>query len=204
MFRLIRFESLFRWLAVGTTGVSLLIYLAMQAYLGTEFSISLLVKVAGWVSFALIVCLTTDIPARMIWGFLRFFNKRLFPDLNGTWEGEIIVSDSRKIPARAIIRHSLLKVQIDIHTETSKSVTIETTPTLEFNQYKIYYVYRSIPKNPEWSEYKGTTTFDIRSVKFGAYDALEMSGEYFTSRMTVGRVRFRQVSSDTSCDVSYY
>lgn len=204
MFRIIRFESLFRWIALATTGISLLIYIVLQAWLGTEFSISLILKIAGWASFALILCLTTDFPARLIWGVLRMFNKRLFPDLNGTWEGEIIVSDSLKIPARAIIRHSLLKVQIDIHTETSKSVTIETTPTVEFNQHKVYYVYRAIPKNPEWSEYKGTTTFDIRSIRFGSYDALEMTGEYFTSRMTVGRVRFRQVSSDSSCDVSYY
>lgn len=204
MFRIIRFEWLFRWLAIGTTAISLLVYVALQAYLGIEFSLSLLFKVAGWTSFVLILCLTTDIPARLIWGCVRAFNKRLFPDLNGTWEGEIIVSDNLIIPARAIIRHSLLKVQIDIHTETSKSVTIETTPTLEFNQHKVYYVYRAIPKNPDWSEYKGTTTFDIRSVKLGSYDALEMSGEYFTSRKTVGRVRFRQVSGDTSCDVSYY
>lgn len=204
MFRIIKFEWLFRWLAIGTTTVSLLVYILLQAYFGTKFSLPLLIKIAGWISFILILCLTTDIPARLIWGCLRAFNKRLFPDLNGTWEGEIIVSEALKIPARAIIRHSLLKVQIDIHTETSKSVTIETTPTLEFNQHKVYYVYRSIPKNPEWSEYKGTTTFDIRSIKFGTYNALEMSGEYFTSRMTVGRVRFRQVSTDTSCDVSYY
>lgn len=137
MFRIIKFEWLFRWLAIGTTTISLLVYVALQVYLGTEFSFSLLLKIAGWTSFVLIMCLTTDIPARLIWGCARVFNKRLFPDLNGTWEGEIIVSETLMIPARAVIRHSLLKVQIDIHTETSKSVTIETTPTLEFNQHKV-------------------------------------------------------------------
>ncbi|WP_288391001.1 hypothetical protein [uncultured Acinetobacter sp.] len=45
-----------------------------------------------------------------------------------------------------MIKQTLLATQINIHTETSKSLTLETTPTVESGEPKLYYIYRSLPK----------------------------------------------------------
>ena len=91
-----------------------------------------------------------------------------------------------------------------LHTETSKSVTLETTPSLESGQYKLYYVYRSIPRDPTRHSYTGPTIFDIRSKELGSTSILELSGSYFTDRETIGRVRLEQESGDVHKDVSFY
>lgn len=204
MLRVINILSIIRLLAITTTFISILTYEVLRKYWQNDIPIIKVLSIAPWVAAGLLLLLTTDISARLIWGSIRRVKKNLFPDLNGTWDGEIIVSESLQIPARAVIKQSLLQVQIEIHTETSKSITLETTPTVEFGQHRLYYLYKSIPKNPEWDEYKGTTTFDIRTVTEGTEKFLELSGAYFTSRLTIGRVRFRQISRNIDEDVSFY
>lgn len=203
MFRIINFKVLIKILVICTAIVSVITYLIWKTW-DPELPIMSLAKIAPWVAFSLLFLLTQNFFARRIWKLAKIFYKDLFPDLNGVWEGEIIVSDTKSISARAIIKQSFIRMQIDIHTETSKSVTLETTPTIEFDQCKIYYHYRAIPKDPLWDEYRGFTTFDIRTVLTGSHEAFEISGAYFTSRKSVGRVRFRQISHDESGDVSYY
>ncbi|WP_122554071.1 hypothetical protein [Pseudomonas viridiflava] len=203
MFRIINFNIIIKILVIGTALISIAAYLVWKRW-DSELPLLSLAKIAPWAAFAVIFLLTKNFFARRIWKVAKMFYRDLFPDLNGIWDGEIIISETQSIPARAIIRQSFIRMQIDIHTETSKSVTLETTPTIEFDQCKIYYHYRAIPKNPMWDEYRGFTTFDIRTVTTGSHESLEISGAYFTSRQSVGRVRFRQISRDASGDVSYY
>lgn len=103
-----------------------------------------------------------------------------------------------------MIKQTFLETQINIHTETSKSLTLETTPTIVGGEPKLYYIYRSLPKDPNWSSYTGSTIFDIRKVDSNGACELELSGCYYTDRKTTGRIRFRQVGSCVEKDISFY
>jgi hypothetical protein len=204
MFRIISFVALLRYVAVATTLISLCAYELLQRFWFHDLPVIRVLSIAPWVALVVILTLTTNAVARIIWKTLRRVNQSLFPDINGTWEGEIVTEANLLIPARARIRQDIVQTLVDLHTETSKSLTLETTPSVDGGQCKLYYLYRSIPKNPNWSSYIGSTIFDVREVTVGGAACLELSGSYFTDRKTVGRIRLQQVTSETSRDVSYY
>lgn len=106
--------------------------------------------------------------------------------------------------AKAVIRQTLLQTQIDLHTATAKSITLETTPAEESGQLKLYYSYRSTPKNIKWSPYTGSTIFDVRAATEEPKRPIELSGYYFTDRKTTGRVRLQQLNKENNADVSFY
>lgn len=205
MFRIIDFKILIRAVAIITTILSILIYEIVHRYWNSDIPLIRVISIAPLVSLLIIVILSSGIPSRAVWWGVRKIDKSLFPDLNGTWEGEILIGEGKSpLPARARIRQTLFQTWVDIHTETSKSQTLESTPAVEGGQCKLYYSYRANPKNPDWHSYYGTTIFDVRHVTIGSEVMLELSGQYFTDRKSNGRVRFRQVSKDVHMDVSYY
>ncbi|WP_456303775.1 Cap15 family cyclic dinucleotide receptor domain-containing protein [Belnapia rosea] len=160
--------------------------------------------IGPWIALVIVLMITIGPISRFIWRTLSFFVPSLYPDLNGIWEGEITLENQVKLPARAAIRQSLLQVQIDLHTESAKSLTLETTPAIESGQFKLYYTYLSRPKNPNWPPYTGSTIFDVRLPNKDPARPLELSGYYFTDRKTHGRVRLQQVDKKISADMSYY
>lgn len=170
----------------------------------SELPIVRLLSVAPWVVLVVIFIITNNYTSRPIWKLLKKVNSSLYPDLNGTWEGEITLEDGRQIPARAVIRQNLIEAQIDLHTETSKSLTLETTPVIEAGQCKIYYTYRSQPSNVQWPPYTGSTIMDVRNAALTASEPLELSGYYYTDRKTCGRISLKQTSTKTDAEVSYY
>lgn len=202
MFRIIKFDLLLKYIALTTVAISIGIYTLVQAYWLPDFSLFKVITISSVVSTILVMLLLTSFVSRKIWSLLSKFNKGIFPDLNGTWEGEISLEDGKKIIAKAVIRQSLLETQIDMHCETTKSITLETTPTIEQGQKKLYYVYRSTPKTPGWSAYNGSTLFDIRTV--GKEEKYELSGHYYTDRKTIGRIHLTQVCTNSNKDVSFY
>ncbi|WP_434736184.1 hypothetical protein [Acinetobacter pittii] len=163
-----------------------------------------ILSIAPWIALLLTIALTTSLTARALWRVLKKVNPSLYPDLNGTWEGEITTEKNQVIPVRVLIKQTLLETQINIHTQTSKSLTLETTPTIESGEPKLYYIYRSLPKDPNWSSYTGSTIFDIRNVGTDDNCILELSGYYYTDRKTTGRIRFSQVGSCVKKDISFY
>lgn len=204
MFRIIDFKSLLRYVATMTTILSIGAYELVRSYWLNDFQIIKILSIAPWISLLVIIALTTSMTARALWKLLKKFKPSLYPDLNGTWEGEITTENDKKIPVRVLIKQTLLETQINIHTETSKSLTLETTPTVESGEPKLYYIYRSLPKNPNWNSYTGSTIFDIRKVDIDGKNALELSGYYYTDRKTTGRIRFIQTGSCVEKDVSFY
>ncbi|MEC6833593.1 hypothetical protein VXS06_17655 [Photobacterium toruni] len=204
MFRIIDFKSLLRYVAIITTIVSIGTYELVQSYWLNDLAIVKILSIAPWVALFVTIALTTSITARPIWKLLKKFNPSLYPDLNGTWEGEIITEDDLIIPVRVSIKQSLLETQINIHTKTSKSLTLETTPMIESGEPKLYYIYRSLPKDPTWNSYIGSTIFDIRTIESSSNRILELSGYYYTDRKTTGRIRFRQIGRCVEKDVSFY
>ena len=201
MFRIVNFKFLFRVVAVLTTILSLTTYDLISSHFDNSLTI---MSISGGIAIFLILIITSNFTARPIWKILKFFIPSLYPDLNGTWEGEITTENKQVIPVRVLIKQSLLETQINIHTETSKSLTLESTPIVEGGEPKLYYMYRSLPKDPNWSSYLGTTIFDVRKVEENKKSKFELSGYYYTDRKTVGRIRFRQIGKDTEKDVSFY
>ena len=204
MFRIIDFKSLLRYTAIITTILSIGAYELVQSYWLNDLKIVKILSIAPWIALLLTVALTTSLTARALWRVLKKVNPSLYPDLNGTWEGEITTEKNQVIPVRVLIKQTLLETQINIHTQTSKSLTLETTPTIESGEPKLYYIYRSLPKDPNWSSYTGSTIFDIRNVGTEDNCILELSGYYYTDRKTTGRIRFSQVGSCVKKDVSFY
>lgn len=204
MFRIVRFNLLLKYTALTTVIISMGIYALVQTYWLPDISLFKVVTISSIVSSLLILLLLTSLISRKIWAILAWFDKSMFPDLNGTWEGEITLENGEQVSAKAVIRQSLLATQIDMHGETTKSITLETTPTIEQGQKKLYYVYRSTPKTPGWPSYNGSTLFDIRTIGSGKGKKYELSGHYYTDRKTIGRVRLTQISNNSNNDVSFY
>lgn len=204
MFRIVRFDLLLKYIALTTVIISMGIYALIQSYWLPDLSLFKVITISAIVSTILIMLLLTSFVSRKIWAVLSWFDKSMFPDLNGTWEGKITLEDGKELEAKAVIRQSLLATQIDMHGETSKSITLETTPTIEQGQKKLYYVYRSTPKTPGWPSYNGSTLFDIRTLGAGKEKKYELSGHYYTDRKTIGRIRLTHTSRDTNSDVSFY
>jgi len=204
MFRIVKFDILLRYIALATVAISIAIYSLVREEWFPELSLFKVITISSVVSTLLVMMLFTTFFSRKVWTVIGIFDRSLFPDLNGTWEGEIILEDDSSLQVRAVIRQSLLVTQIDMHGETTKSITLETTPTIEQGQKKLYYVYRSTPKNPKWSSYNGSTLFDIRNINGEQGKTVELSGHYYTDRKTIGRVRIHQVCTDSNKDVSFY
>lgn len=200
MFRIIQFNKLLRYVSVTTVMISVAIYSIVQ-YLNNDFDLYKIITISSFVSIILIFLLLSPVVSRKIWSVIGRFNKSLFPDLNGTWIGKVVTEENIEIEIRAVIRQSLLETQIDIHGKTVKSITLETTPTKIQGQNKLYYVYHSSPKDPSWASYNGSTLFDIRCVD---EKEIELSGNYYTDRKSIGRIVLRQDGFDANKDVSYY
>lgn len=205
MFRVIDFVKLARMVAIGTSALTFLLYAAIERWLPQVIATISPIGLASTIALAFTFILTSKTISRRLWRIARFFNGSLYPDLNGLWEGEIIFDDHKgPLRARAVIRQFLLNTEIDMHTESAKSSTLEATPTVSGGQFKLYYTYSAKPKTPGYGSYTGSTIFDIRLVDDAGTKKLELSGYYYTDRATRGRTRLRQISSDTDSDISFY
>lgn len=202
MFRIINISHLIKVVIGVTVACSIGLY-AVFDWLWPGTSLIRLFTIASTVGAFLIFAVSSSFLSRKIWSLLKIFDQSLFPDINGAWEGEIIF-DGKSLKARAVIRQTLSHTQIDLHTPTSKSITLESTPVSEGGQAKLYYVHRVTPQNPDWHVYTGSTLFDIRRVSCDEGPTLELSGSYYTDRKTTGRIRLRQSSKDVNSDVSFY
>lgn len=204
MFRIVKFDQLLRYVILITVGISILFYLIVESFGVPNYSPIKVISISSTVSTVLIFILLTPYFSRKIWAVMGYFNKSLFPDLNGTWEGKIIMEEGGELEIRSVIRQSLLVTHIDMHGETFKSITLETTPTVEQGQNKLYYIYRCTPKDPSRPPYNGSTTFDIRIINDDKERRHELSGRYYTDRKTIGRIWLRQLCNDANKDVSFY
>ncbi len=204
MYRVIKIDILLKYTAYFTVVLSMGIYSLVRWLWLPSFELYKVVGISSIISAATIFVLSANFFSRKIWALCTYFKKDLFPDLNGTWHGKIITEDKDEIEVRAVIRHSLLLTQIDMHGETMKSITLETTPIIDAGQKKLYYLYRSTPKNPSWHSYNGCTLFDLREIENNGEKVIEMTGHYYTDRKSVGRISIQQIGPDPHNDVSFY
>ncbi|MGV1721027.1 hypothetical protein ACT4MC_20880 [Vibrio furnissii] len=199
MFRIVNLGLVLKVVVFISILFTIGLYSLIKEYLFPEWGMLKLLGISSFASMSVLYILLIPACARKIWGLILKV-KNIYPDLNGVWVGYVITKEGIEINVRAVIRQNLLLTELDMHGETVKSITLESTPTIEQGQKKLYYVYRSTPKDPTRPPYDGSTLLDVIENE----KALKLSGKYYTDRETVGRIVLKQVSHDPNSDVSYY
>ncbi|MGR5154687.1 Cap15 family cyclic dinucleotide receptor domain-containing protein [Photobacterium swingsii] len=199
MFRIVNLGLVLKVVVFISILFTIGLYSLIKEYLFPEWGMLKLLGISSFASMSVLYVLLIPACARKIWGLILKV-KNIYPDLNGVWVGHVITKEGIEINVRAVIRQNLLLTELDMHGETVKSITLESTPTIEQGQKKLYYVYRSTPKDPTRPPYDGSTLLDVIENE----KALKLSGKYYTDRETVGRIVLKQVSHDPNSDVSYY
>lgn len=199
MFRVLNFGFILKVAVFISILFTILCYSLVRALLFKDWDVMKLLTLASFSSMFVLYVLLIPACARKLWGVILKI-KNIYPDLNGVWVGYVITEDDVELNVRAVIRQGLLLTELDMHGETVKSITLESTPTIEQGQKKLYYVYRSTPKDPKRPPYDGSTLLDVIENE----KHLKLSGRYYTDRGTVGRIQLKKISQDPKSDVSYY
>lgn len=148
--------------------------------------------------------------AERIWLWLTKFSviqRKTFPNLNGVWKGDLhstwkdpITGESPgPIPATFTIKQGLYSVHVSVTTEKAGSVSTRwfLEPDYQLGRFRIWYSYSHDPdalakvENPRhdgvaWLE------MDLDAGSNALY------GQYYTDRLTAGRITLTRVSKNTT------
>ncbi|WP_208451947.1 hypothetical protein [Burkholderia anthina] len=126
-----------------------------------------------------------------IWGAIPFLNRALFPNLNGVWNMEIhwnIPTEGKQgvVNAKALIKQDLMSISMEVTSPGSDSETLIAHPKKDpaSGRPLLFYVYRVVPKDKNLDanhEYRGSALLKFSEAGHG-----ELSGNYFTDRLTKG------------------
>ncbi|MFB9122508.1 hypothetical protein E2553_38285 [Paraburkholderia dipogonis] len=135
-----------------------------------------------------------------IWQRVAILNKVLFPNLNGTWNMEIhwhnpVQGQQGVVKAKAVIKQTLTSMSMEVVSPGSDSETLIAHPKKdpESGRPQLFYVYRVVPKNKNLNsenEYRGSAL-----LKFSDAGQGELSGNYFTDRLTKGHFSLTRAGS---------
>lgn len=195
--------------AIATTAVSVMAFLAIQYAFTLNWEVYKIVTLSSTVSSVLILILLSAPVTRIVWKTLQWWDKDVYPDLTGCWEGKInpasenAAGTDEPLVVRAKIKHSILALFIDFHGKTFDSITLSATPLVEKGQQHLHYVYRSESKIPGRETYNGTAVLRVGTVKTDKGTILSLKGQYHTDRRTVGTIELFQTGTDTSQDVTF-
>lgn len=184
-------------IAIGIIlGISIVIWCLILLLIGTDLSLD-------WKAFKhLSTVLTIDvflfgIFVKWIWRWKRLQGWLVpFPDLNGTWKGNIkcITENTntyskKDIEVSLIIRQTFLNVSCMFKTEESQSVSYSASFLVhpEMGQKQLVYSYYNKPKasvRKRSIPHDGTVLLNI--IQNGKLVKLE--GEYWTSRASTGEI----------------
>lgn len=129
---------------------------------------------------------------RKLWAVIRKFDPSFYPDINGTWEGEIqLGNNGESLPLKAHVRVSLFDMSMDFQSSTADSITVSMALRTEKGQHFLDYIYRNDSKFPNRDPYNGVTTMRVEM----ADGFLCMRGHYFTFRKTNGTIRLRRIGN---------
>lgn len=204
MLQLLELKGTLKWLAVITAAFSTAIYYYLQKSFFPDWSLFKIVTLASIVATLLVGAALSDLVSKRVWQALRWWSKSIYPDLTGCWEGRIMPKTGDNLAVRATIRHSPVGIQIDFHGETFKSITLTATPTIEQGQQYLYYTYLSESRDTKRPSYKGTAILRIRMRVELDHHMLLLSGQYYTTRETVGTIELQQVNNDPNMDMAFY
>jgi hypothetical protein len=138
---------------------------------------------------------------RWIWARVPWLQRAAFPDLNGTWEGELVSTwinpetgqSPPPISATFTVRQGIFKTSVTMRTGESQShsdfMRLERLPSIK--RHRIWYSYRNAPKaqvEHRSAPHEGIAYLEIDV----ASDADLMEGRYYTARKTTGDISIRR------------
>ncbi|MGF6635488.1 hypothetical protein [Paraburkholderia sp. MM6662-R1] len=126
-----------------------------------------------------------------IWKKIPILNNVLFPNLSGTWNMEIHWKNPTRgqqgvVNASAVIKQDLMSISMEVISAGSDSETLIAHPKKDpvSGRPLLFYVYRIVPKDKNLHsshEYRGSALLKFSEAGHG-----ELSGNYFTDRLTKG------------------
>ena len=139
---------------------------------------------------------------RHIWRYFPAIERATFPDLNGSWEGNLVTTwtdPSTKPPppikTKTVIKQTLFSTAVTLQTDESQSCS--TRCYLEADRgagiYRLWYSYDNRPKAEvryRSARHEGVAwlELDIES------DRIRLVGQYFTERRTTGDMDLRRAT----------
>lgn len=158
-------------------------------------------KLLGFVPIVLVLLFT--VWDRWAWKWKIFVGHSGVPDLNGTWLGEyeaewVDEHDARgtkSAPAALSIKQNFTTLSLTLITSESKSYSLLShIANLDSGEYRVNYEYSNtaLPKyRKRLPNHLGSAELTIATAR-GA----DLTGEYWTNRMSRGTLRFQWVSRD--------
>ncbi len=162
--------------------------------------ISLIVFIIG-VVFAGVA----EIAWRPLWRWFPLLQRKMFPDLNGTWKGTLTStwvdpttgSSKPPIATEIIIRQGLFSTSVSLETQESVSHSTRSflEPFRDSGRYRIWYSYNNDPQAQflhRSSPHEGVAFLEC---EFDA-DPDRLTGRYYTARRTTGDIDVRRKKSN--------
>jgi hypothetical protein len=191
--------------ALTTAALAVIVFMGIHYVLELNWEVYKVVGLASSVSWVLTMLLFSTPVPMWAWYVGRYFSKRIYPNLSGTWEGTIttVGDNTETLKVRACIQHDLLSLFIEFHGETFDSQTLSATPIAEKGQHALHYIYLSESKIPGRDAYKGTAILRVREIEIGGSKTLSLVGKYHTERKTIGNIELHRTGTDATKDVSF-
>jgi hypothetical protein len=141
---------------------------------------------------------------RRLWKWFPILGRKLFPDLTGTWAGELVSTWTNlgtgqgiaPIPVTIWIRQGLFSTSIKLRTGESTSYStrclIEAYP--EAGRFRFWYSYENNPtaqRRDQSARHEGVAWLELDIDT----DAEHLIGGYYTDRKTSGDIAVRRVQT---------
>ena len=140
---------------------------------------------------------------RQIWRLFPFLNRWLFPDLNGTWKGELISTwinpetgqSPPPIPVTFWIRQGIFSMSIRMKTGESGSYSTRCLAEADRKAkiFRIWYTYDNRPHaevSHRSARHDGAAWLELNTEA----GLQQLAGQYFTQRRTSGDIRISRIS----------
>lgn len=177
------------YFSILNAAFSLMIFYILKRFF-TEWPIYKILTISF--SIPTVTLILISVGNRTIWSIVSKFDSSFYPDINGTWEGAILLGgESKSLPMKAHVRVNMFDMAMDFQSSTADSITISMALRTEKGQHFVDYIYRNESKDPSRDPYLGTATLRIVLED----KKLTMRGSYFTSRKTHGSIQLNQISA---------
>ncbi|MFC3069763.1 Cap15 family cyclic dinucleotide receptor domain-containing protein [Phenylobacterium soli] len=141
---------------------------------------------------------------RMLWNAVPALGRRVFPDLNGRWEGKLLSNwidpqtgkDIAPIEATVWIRQGLFKTTVRLKTgeSTSRSTRAILEPFRDIGCFKVWYTYNSDPDAQV--RHRSSPHEGMASLEYDITAPGKAKIRYFTDRGTTGDIELTRTSRD--------
>ncbi len=161
--------------------------------------ISLILFIIG-----VVIAGVAEIAWRPLWRWFPLLQRKMFPDLNGTWKGTLTStwvdpttgSSKPPIATEIIIRQGLFSTSVSLETQESVSHSTRSflEPFRDSGRYRIWYSYNNDPQAQflhRSSPHEGVAFLEC---EFDA-DPDRLTGRYYTARRTTGDIDVRRKKS---------